>query len=80
MEFDTKYDLLENLLVQYFYKNFRPLIKLLINEKKLELDSWEKLIWKTIKAQTKAKIQSVLSYNINKCYYHKKLTSACKHK
>lgn len=43
MKFNAKYALSENLIIWYFYKDLKPSIKLWINEKKQELDSWKEL-------------------------------------
>lgn len=45
------------------------MIKLWINKKSWELDSWDVLIKKTTRLKTKAKIQAFTNYNIDQCYH-----------
>ena len=70
MEFDAKYALSENLLVQYFYEDLRYSIKLWIDEKSREIDGWKEQIWEAIKAETKAKMQLISSCDIDQRCYH----------
>lgn len=65
MEFDTKCIPIEDILGQYFYKGFGPLIKLWINKKGQKLDGWDVLIKKSIKVKTKTKIQSFANQDMN---------------
>lgn len=57
MEFDAKCVPSEDLLAQYFYKAFRPSIKLWIDEEGRELDGWKDLIKKVTRAEAKAGMQ-----------------------
>lgn len=69
MKFDAKCIFLGDLLVWYFYKGLRPLIKLWIDKEGRELDGWKKLIKKATRAKAKAKMQLASSHNIDQCCY-----------
>lgn len=81
MEFDVKYTLLKDFLVQYFNKNLKPLIKLWIDKKRRELEDQKDLIKKPTRAMAKAKMQSCTSHNIDqRCYCGNQLVHASLHK
>lgn len=65
MEFETRYTLIEDILSQYFHKDFSLLIKLWINREGQKLDSWNVLITKTKRAKAKAKIKASASHKMN---------------
>ena len=69
MEFDANCAPSEDLLVRYFYKSLKLLIKLWINKDGRELNGWEELIRNAIRAKLKAKMQLASSRNIDqRCY------------
>ena len=69
------------MLCQYFYKGFKPSIRLWIDKEGQNLDGWNALIKKTIRAKAKAKIQASASRDFDQqCHQGNRLvhTSAAK--
>ena len=61
------------MLCYYFYKGFQPSIRLWINKKGRDLDSWNTLIKKAIWAKAKAKIQTSACRDLHQYYYQSNL-------
>lgn len=59
MKFDTDFAPSRVFLDRYLYEDFRPLIKLWIDENGRELLSWDDFIQKSSQAKAKAKIQNI---------------------
>ena len=53
------------MLCRYFYKGLRPSIRLWIDEEGRDLDGWNALIKKAIRAKAKAKIQASASRDLD---------------
>lgn len=57
LKFDTDRSLKENNLIRYFRKDLKPLIKAQIEQKRRELDIWQKVIEKTVEIKSKTTLQ-----------------------
>ena len=63
-EFDLRCAPTEDVLCRYFYEDLRPSIRLWIDEENQDLDGWNALIKRTIRAEAKAKIQASASRDL----------------
>ena len=65
MKFNTDCSPIEILLGLYFYKGFKPFIKLWNNEKGWEQLDWDDLVKKSIKTKAKTKIQASNNWDLD---------------
>ena len=70
IEFNPRCTPIKDVLCWYFYKNLRPSIRLWIDKKSRDLDGWNALIKKAIRAEVKAKIQASASQDLDQpCHW-----------
>lgn len=62
--------LIEHTIIQYFWEVLKPSIKAKINQCRRELDSFEELVKKAVKAEAKVALQPKLyAYKIDHCCF-----------
>ena len=69
LELDIRCAPTEDVLYRYFYESLRLLIRLWIDEKSRELDGWDSLVKRVLRAEAKAKMQASVSRDIGHHYH-----------
>ena len=59
IEFYSEYAPEERTMIQYFQKNFRPLVQIEIELRSHELDSFEKIVEKAVDGQSQGRAQAL---------------------